>query len=110
MAAQWFKALGVSLLLTLALELGAALIAGKRKAALLTVALANVLTNPPVVLCVLLWRYAALRYEVLLIAALELLAVCAEAWIYRSERDHFPHPWLFSLLLNGISFGTGLLL
>ena len=39
----WMKALGVSLLLTLALECGAARLAGKRGRALLTVALANLL-------------------------------------------------------------------
>lgn len=110
MTAKWFTALGVSLLMTLVLETGAALAAGKRRGAVRLVVLANLLTNPPVVLCVLLWRNAALPLETLLTAGLELLAVAAEAMVYSAWRKEFPHPWRFSLLLNLFSFGTGLLL
>ena len=47
MTAKWFTALGVSLLMTLVLETGAALAAGKRRGAVRLVVLANLLTNPP---------------------------------------------------------------
>ena len=110
MTAYWFRALGISLLLTLAIEGCAALAAGKRGRALVSVALANLLTNPPVVLAVLLWRNAGLPGEGFLTAGLELLAVAAEALVYRSRREDFPHPWRFSLLLNVLSFGAGLFL
>ena len=110
MTGTWMKALGVSLLLTLALECGAARLAGKRGRALLTVALANLLTNPPAVLAVLLWRNAGLPGEAFLVAGLELLAAVCEALVYRPHRGEFPHCWRFSFLLNLFSFGTGLLI
>lgn len=110
MTEAWMKALGVSLLLTLAIECGAAWAAGKRGRALRTVALANLLTNPPAVLAVLLWRNAGLPGETFLTAGAELLAVAAEALVYRTRPGDFPHCWRFSFLLNLLSFGTGLLI
>ena len=110
MTAYWFESLGISLLLTLLFETGATLIAGKRRRAILTVILANFLTNPPVVLAVLLWRNAVLKQEALLTAGLEVSAVIVEALIYRLWREDFPHPWRFSFFLNLFSFGMGLLL
>ena len=96
MIRPWLASLGVSLALTLAIELTAAV-----------VALANVLTNPVVVLSALLWRRYGLPHRALLIAALELGAVLTEGAVYRPMRDDFPHPWRFSLLLNALSYALG---
>lgn len=93
--------LGVSLALTLAIELVFALLCRRRGQALILVALANVVTNPVVVLCV--------RLRVLPVWLMELLAVLAEGLIYRRSRA-FIRPYLFSLCANALSFGLGLLL
>ncbi len=110
MTRAWLTSLGISLALTLAIELAAALLAGKRGRALTVVALVNTLTNPVVVLTVLLWRRYGLPGLPLLIAALELAAVLTEGGIYRLWREEFPHPWRFSLILNALSYGLGVLL
>ena len=107
MTRAWLRSLGISLGLTLAVELAAARLAGKRGRALAVVVLVNVLTNPPVVLTVLLWRRCGLPHRMLLIAALELLAVLTEGAVYRGWREDFPHPWRFSLTLNVLSYGLG---
>ena len=106
----WLKSLGISLALTLAVELAIALALGKRGRALAVVALANLLTNPPVVFLTLLGylrHWAGLR---LWIICAELAVLAAEALIYRRFEDDFKQPWLFSLLLNGVSFGMGVVL
>ena len=110
MTRAWLLSLGISLALTLAIELAAARIALRRGRALAVVALVNVLTNPPVVLTALLWQRYGLPGLPLLIAALELGAVLTEGGVYRLWREDFPHPWRFSLLLNALSFGLGELL
>ncbi len=110
MTAAWFTALGGSLALTLLAEVGAAFLGGKRRTALAVVALANLLTNPPAVLGLLLWRRANIPWEADWIACAECLAVVVEALVYRAWRERFPHPWRLSLLLNAFSFSVGLLL
>ena len=101
------RALGLSLLLTLGIELAFALLTGKRGRALAVTALVNVVTNPPVVLTVLLWRYYGLPALPAAIALLEALAILAEGAVYRRA---FSHPWRFSLGANLLSFGLGALL
>lgn len=110
MIRAWLLSLGISLALTLAIELAAAYLTGKRGRALAVVALVNTLTNPPVVLTVLLWQRHGLPGLPLLIAALELGAVLAEGGVYRLWREDFPHPWRFSLALNALSYALGVLL
>ncbi len=107
---MWIKCLSVSLVLTLIFELAAALILKKRGRALSVVALVNVLTNPLVVSGTILWVIWDWPYRNLWVAFAEISAVTAEALIYRRHRDDFPHPWLFSLLLNGVSYGMGIVL
>lgn len=106
----WFAALGVSLALTLAAELGFALLCRVRGRALVLVALVNVLTNPLVVQAALLWRAFALPGYAAAVAVLELLAVWLEGFVYRKSRLGFAHPCGFSLAANALSFGLGLLL
>jgi len=109
MTGAWLRSLALSLALTLALELLFALCAKKRGRALGVTALVNCLTNPPVVLTVLLWRHYGLPLLPAVTVLLEALAIVTEAAIYRGWRE-FPHPWRFSLCANLFSYGVGELL
>ncbi len=100
--------LAVSLLLTLALEEGFALLWGLRgRRELGLAALVNCLTNPPVVLlhytAVALWGWNA----VLVTAVLEAAAVVVEWLCYRSYSKQIRKPFVFSLLVNLFSYGAG---
>lgn len=98
------RSLIVSLVLTLMLELGFALILGVRgRRNLALVALVNVLTNLPVVLL------CSLFPSPLLTIAAELSAVFIEGVIYRAGTD-FRRPMLFSLSANAFSYLIGLAL
>lgn len=104
-------ALAVSLVLTLALEIGFFLLIGKRnKKDLLLVGLINVITNPAVVL--LYWL--ALLYtdlnQVMVKAMLELFAVLTEGYYYKKYAQGFRRPYFFSIAANAFSFGVGVLL
>ncbi len=101
MTGHWLSALGVSLAVTLFVELVFALACGRRGAALLLTAAANLVTNPAVVL--------AVRMGGAPMWVMEALAVLAEALVYRRS-GRFPRPFLFSLCANALSFGLGLLI
>lgn len=104
-----FLSLAGSLALTLALELSFALAWRVDRRDLPAVALANLLTNPIVVLC---YHGAAWYLPNILPAAtlaLELGAVAAEGLVYR-RRSRISRPWTFSVCANAFSFFTGLLL
>ena len=97
---------GVSLLLTLMVELIVAWGLGLRgKKYILLVILVNVLTNPAAVL------FCWLGFPQL---PVELAVVFVEAAVYgyfaRDGRWKLPNPWLLSILCNGISWGTGILI
>lgn len=103
--------LAVSLALTLALEEAFALVWGLRgRRELGTVALVNVLTNPPVVLLyhtavgLLGWNALAVT------AALETAAVLVEWRYYRLCSRQLRRPFLFALLANAFSYGAGQLI
>lgn len=105
------RALGISLLLTLVLELLFALVWGKRsRHSLALVALVNLLTNPVVVLA----HHLALRFthlpQLWVVLVLEVAAVAVEALCYRKYGRDFTRPWLFAFLANAFSFGIGLVL
>ena len=101
--------LALSLLLTLALELGFALLWHVGRRDLPLVALANVLTNPAVVFC----HAAAAAFVPGLLApvtaALEIGAVLAEGWLFKTRSD-IRAPWLFAVCANLFSFVVGLFL
>lgn len=109
MGCNIFLSLGVSLALTLALELGFALLWGVEGRDLPLAALVNVLTNPLVVLCHALtaqfWPAGLVGVTLLLEAG----AVAVEGYLYRS-RSGIRFPWAFSLCANLFSFTIGLLL
>ena len=101
-------ALVVSLLLTLLLEEGFALawgLRGRRELAL--AALVNCLTNPPVVL--LYHTAVGLGHwsPALAAAVLECGAVVVEWRCYKAFSEQLRRPFLFSLLANAFSYGTG---
>lgn len=104
-----FLALGVSLALTLVLECCYAVFWRVRRQDMLLVVLANLLTNPVVVLC---HRAAAALWPAGLAAvtlALELGAVGIEGYLYHT-RSSLKHPWLFALGANAVSYTIGCLL
>ena len=103
--------LGLSLALTLAIELPLAFLLGIRKGMdFLCVVLVNVVTNPSLVLILNLFSLRGVP-PWFLIAGLEAAAVVAEALFYRKCLSRCPvHPILLSLILNGISYLGGCLL
>ena len=97
-----------SLALTLVLEELFALLWGLRgRRELTVVALVNVLTNPPVVFLhhsavgLLGWNAAVVT------AVLETAAVLVEWRCYRLCSQQLRRPFLFALLANALSYGTG---
>ena len=99
------RAMGLSLLLTELIELSAALLLKKREDMGL-IALANLMTNPAVVYLSLLTK--SLRPG--LYPAAELFAVLAEGYAYKRRAAKIARPMLFSLCMNALSFGTGLVI
>lgn len=107
------SSLGISLLLTLILEGGFALLWSLRtpklcsKRELTLVALVNCLTNPVVVLlantALAHWHWGALW----LIPVLELGAILVEWLCYRACSEALRRPFLFSLCANLFSVLTG---
>ena len=102
------RILAMSLGLTLVLEEAFALVWGLRgRRELGTVALVNVLTNPPVVLLyhtavgLLGWNAAVVT------AVLETAAVLVEWRYYRLCSQQLRRPLLFALLANAFSYGAG---
>lgn len=103
--------LAISLALTLVLEEAFALVWGLRgRRELGTVALVNILTNPPVVL---LYHTAVglLGWSALLVTAvLETAAVLVEWRYYRLCSRQLTRPFWFALLANAFSYGAGQLI
>lgn len=102
-----FLSLAVSLLLTLALELGYALLWGVGRRDLPLVALANVLTNPVVVLCYTAAAVFIPRLLIPAVAVLEVGAVVVEGWLFHTRSD-IRFPWAFGLCANLFSLTIGL--
>jgi hypothetical protein len=104
--------MAVCLGVTLAAETGTAFLLGYRRRDLLFIALANMLTNPPVVVLSymsgLFWGKAA---KIAALAALESAAFLTEAAVYAKtlERKKL-NPFLLSLILNAVSYLFGLLI
>jgi len=104
-------ALAISLVLTLALETGFFFVTGKRdKKDLLLVILANIITNPVVVLTYWLTVLHTDLNTVIIIIPLEVFAVVTEGYHYKKFGRSFRRPYLFSLAANIFSYGTGVLI
>lgn len=100
--------LGMSLILTLLLEVGFALIYGIRdRKDIVLLILVNILTNPLVVLS----YYLIINYTVvnglIAIVVLELMAIFTEGYYYRTYGKTFRRPLLFSVYINLFSYLTG---
>jgi len=104
----WLVSLGVSLALTLLLELAFALLWGLRGRDLILCCLVNLLTNPPVVLLALLWRQYGPAPAWLPVPLLEAGAVLLEGRLYRRDGERVRRPFLFSLCANAFSYALGL--
>jgi len=108
------KSFGISLGLTLLIEMSLAVIFRVRsKRGLTVVLLANVLTNPAAVcLCMVLGPFLGgwyLPFQLLVEAAV----VLAEGNVYRQFREDLNaalKPFPLSFVLNACSYGTGLIL
>jgi len=94
----------LALLLTLILELLFSLVWGVRKDGLLMVVLMNLLTNPAVNLLYYLAGFLLGWESIWLILALEAAAVLAEGFCCQGI---IRRPWLFAILVNLFSYGTG---
>jgi len=104
-------ALVCSLALTIILETGFFLITGKRnKKDLLLVVLVNVVTNPLVVLTYWLAVLYTNLNTVIVVVALELLAVLVEGFYYRKYGQTLKRPFVFSITANALSYGAGVLI
>ena len=108
------KGFGISLGLTLLLELFVAFLMKIRGwAEFLIVALVNILTNPVVVLLVyfMMYRFPAYRWPVEI--ALEILVIPVEGLLYCAAKKSgfsFPKPFLLALICNLSSYSFGLVL
>lgn len=104
-------ALLCNLLLTLAVELGVAAVAGVRGSDLAIIALINCVTNPLVNYCydwIWLWRNGQGALPYFCLALLEIGVVAAEALLFKKLlRFRRIKPLWLSLLLNGASLLTG---
>ena len=105
------SSLAISLALTVLLETGFFLLAGKRhKKDLVLLVLVNVLTNPVVVLSFWLITHYTNWNPYLSLIPLEVFAVLTEGYYYKKYGKEFRRPFLFSLAANAFSFGLGELL
>lgn len=104
-------ALLFNLLLTLAVEPGAAAIAGVRGSDLAILALINCVTNPLVNYCfdwIWIWQNGQGAVPYICLAVLEIGVVAVEALLFKKLlRYRKIKPLPLSLLLNGASFAVG---
>ena len=101
----------VSLLLTIVLETGFSLLAGKRNQKdLLLIMLVNILTNPVVVLLYWLAKLYTDWNIIIIMILLELFAVLAEGYCYKKYGQDFKRPYIFSFSANMFSCWTGVLI
>ncbi len=102
-----------SLAATLIIELVFAAILGARnKKDLLNVALVNIMTNPVVVsVSFVTGFFYGQNARLIVLIILELFALFSEGFIYKKTLNYKKiNPFLFSLLLNGASYGIGLII
>ncbi|MCQ2509900.1 MAG: hypothetical protein MJ116_05495 [Lachnospiraceae bacterium] len=73
-----------------------------------TVFLVNTITNPALnLLLFLLGLYAPSAFSRGALPVMEVLIVIAEGFLFRSYIKKLQHPFLFSLILNAVSFFAG---
>jgi len=77
---------------------------------ILLVILVNTLTNPIVVLIYWILYYNTNWSTILIIVPLEIFAVITEGFIYKRKSECINRPFLFSLAVNAFSYTTGLII
>ena len=103
--------LGMSLFLTLVLELCTGYLCGIRgKKDFVLLALVNILTNPFVVMSYYLVIHYSHMNRLAIVGILELGAILTEGYYFRTYGRTFTHPMLFALCANLFSFSIGQLL
>lgn len=100
-----FMRFGISLLLTLVLELPIILLFKARKKDLLLFLLVNILTNPAVVLLSMLTGDNRIIQLLL-----EIVVIYVEGWYYKKYAENMRHCFGCSFCANGFSYGMGVLL
>ena len=108
MALELLYSLGVSLMLTIILEVGFFYLCGIReKKDIMLLVLVNILTNPLVVMI----YFIILRYsdwnKIAVVIVLELLAVLTEGYYFKAYGKTLRRPMLLSLGTNMFSFCIG---
>lgn len=98
-----FVSLGMSLLLTLLVEVPLATLF---KIPVKLAVLLNIFTNPVVVLCYH-WGQVLSLHAFLLVILLEVFAILVETYFYK---EYHRHPFICSVFLNVLSFSIGLFL
>ena len=108
---ELISALITSLALTLVFETAFFFLMGKRsKRDLLLVGAVNIVTNPAVVLLYWMTTIYSTANPIVVMAILELFAVCTEGIYYNRYGEDFRHPFYFSIAANAFSFWLGVLL
>ena len=97
--------LGISLGLTVLIELSLSFLLGIRSRDLLLVFLMNLMTNPAAVFgCYVLKDYVSAFW---LTALIELSVIAAEGLCCQARGENIRHPWRLALLLNLCSYTIG---
>lgn len=97
-----------NLLIVFIIEIPLAVVLGARKPKqLVTVTLANVITNPVVVFLNLVVMLFAQSWSVPVLVASEILAVITEGFIFSKFKVFKKMPFIISLVLNSASFLVG---
>ncbi len=102
-----------SLACTLVIETVFAIVLGVRnKKDILNVELVNIMTNPIVVsVSFVTGFFYGQDARLIVLIVLEIMAFVSEGFVYhKTLRYGKINPFLFSLLLNGASYGTGLII
>ena len=101
-----------ALLMTVVIETAAALIIGVRdRYDFWLIVAVNMITNPTINVVAAAVNSAAHRFQPYAVAALEIAVVFAEAAVFKNRLAYKKmRPLLFSLILNAVSFSTGLIL
>ncbi len=108
MGMELLYSLGLSLLLTLVLEVSFVYLCRIRdKKDIILLIMVNILTNPLVVMS----YYIAVHYgnmnRIAVVIVLELLAILTEGYYYRTYGRTFKHPFVFAVGANLFSFCIG---
>lgn len=105
---EFLRILGISLILTLIIEVAFIYLAfTHNREDLFLAGLANIVTNPLAVALYYLFSRYLNSNRVLVILILEITALLVEAKIYKKFGQNFAHPYLISFSANLLSFGAG---